>query len=516
MSEKVYQVSELNEAARDLLETGFSRISVEGEISNLSRPASGHLYFSLKDAQASIACALFKGSRFALRMDWTEIANGVQVRLQGRVSLYTPRGQYQLIAAQMEPAGLGALEREYQLRLQRLQAEGLFAAETKREPPRRAMRIGVITSPSGAAVHDVLNTLKRRNPAAQIVIYPCMVQGKEAPAQIIAALQAANRRQECEVLLLVRGGGSLEDLWAFNDEALARAVAASVLPVISGVGHEVDTTLADFAADRRAATPTAAAEMVSPPVADEVLRLQRRRQQLSQDLARLIRQQRFATQQLQARLLRQDPRRQVEQRQQRADELQGRLQQAMQRHLQQADWQQRHLAQRLALCHPDKRLGSERQRLGRWAQSLRAHQPVRRLESERRAAAEKERRLLAALRQRLQQERQQLQYRQERFERLQLASRVAAAQTQLRHLSLALQRRQENFQAQQQQQFAALAQRLALLNPLAVLARGYAVVENPQGEVLSRAQDVQLQEQISVRFADGEAQCRVEKVKLQS
>ncbi len=258
---EIYSVSDLNNAARDLLEGHFPLIWVEGEISNLARPASGHIYFSLKDANAQLRCAMFKMRN---RQVTFRPENGQQVLVRGRLSLYPARGDYQLIAEHMEEAGDGALRRQFDLLKQRLHAEGLFDTASKQELPALPTRLGVITSPSGAAIRDILSVLKRRFPGIPVLIYPVPVQGTEAPPAIVAALQNADKRNECDLLILARGGGSLEDLWAFNDEIVARAIHACEIPVVSAIGHEVDFTIADFVADLRAPTPSAAAELVSP------------------------------------------------------------------------------------------------------------------------------------------------------------------------------------------------------------------------------------------------------------
>ena len=244
-----------------------ARFWVEAEISNFSRPSSGHWYFSLKDANAQVRCAMFRQRNMLCAFT---ARDGQKVLVRARIGLYEPRGEFQLIVEHMEDAGLGALKRQFEELRARLKAEGLFSAERKRPLPALPRRIGVITSPSGAAVRDILHVLARRFPAVAVMIYPVAVQGAQASAEIIAALELACRRAECDVLILARGGGSLEDLWAFNDERLARAIVASSIPVVSGVGHEIDFTIADFAADVRAPTPSAAAELVVPD-ADEWL-----------------------------------------------------------------------------------------------------------------------------------------------------------------------------------------------------------------------------------------------------
>jgi exodeoxyribonuclease VII large subunit len=260
-TEAAITVSQLNRRVKTLLEQGIARLWVEGEISNLSRPASGHIYFSLKDDSAQVSAAWFRQRQ---RGPALEFKNGDQVLAFGRVSIYEARGNYQLIVEQLEPAGEGVLKRRFEALKKKLLAEGLFDESRKQPLPTLPERIGVITSPSGAAVRDIVSVLGRRFPAVPVVIYPAAVQGDAAPGELIAALATAVRRNECDVLIIGRGGGSLEDLWAFNDEQLARAIADCPLPVISAVGHEVDFTIADFVADVRAATPSGAAEMVVP------------------------------------------------------------------------------------------------------------------------------------------------------------------------------------------------------------------------------------------------------------
>jgi exodeoxyribonuclease VII large subunit len=257
----ILTVSKLNRAARYLLEDNFLLVWVEGEISNLTIASSGHMYFSLKDEGAQIRCALFRMSAQKLAF---QPKNGMQVLLRGRVSLYEARGDYQLIAEEMEEAGDGALQRAFEALKSRLAEEGLFEIVHKKSLPSLPQRIGVITSPTGAAIRDILSVLKRRFASIPIIIYPVLVQGAEAAGQIAQALKLANQREECDVLILSRGGGSLEDLWPFNEEIVARAIYDSQIPIISGIGHEIDFTIADFVADHRAPTPSAAAELVSP------------------------------------------------------------------------------------------------------------------------------------------------------------------------------------------------------------------------------------------------------------
>lgn len=270
--------SQLNALARSLLEDTFPLVEIEGEICNLSRPASGHLYLALKDRHAQVRCALFKPKSQWLRF---KPADGMQVLGRGRVTLYEPRGEYQLILEHLEPAGEGALRRAFEELKARLAAEGLFDSARKRPLPASIHRLGVLSSPSGAAIHDVLTVIARRFPLLPVELLPVPVQGKEAAAQIRAMLQRADASGRYDVLLLTRGGGSLEDLASFNDESLARAIVACRTPVVCAVGHEIDFSIADFVADLRAATPSAAAELLTPDAAElrsQLLALQRRLQ----------------------------------------------------------------------------------------------------------------------------------------------------------------------------------------------------------------------------------------------
>jgi exodeoxyribonuclease VII large subunit len=259
--ENIYTPSELNHEARLHLEAGFGRIWIEGEISNLSKPSSGHIYFSLKDEKAQISCAMFRSNSYGLGFS---PENGMLVRARGRVSLYEARGNYQLIADAMQRSGEGLLRAKFELLKNNLASEGLFNEEHKQSLPAYPLHIAVITSPSGAALRDILNVLQRRWPLAAVRVYGVPVQGNEAAPAIVKALEAANQHQWADIIITGRGGGSLEDLWAFNEEIVARAVFASGIPVVSAVGHEIDFSISDFVADMRAPTPSAAAELISP------------------------------------------------------------------------------------------------------------------------------------------------------------------------------------------------------------------------------------------------------------
>jgi len=276
----VLSVSQLLRSARDMLERRFPLQWIAGEISNLRPAASGHLYFTIKDESAQVDCVMFRSRAAAL--DW-EPADGLRVEVRALVTLYEPRGRFQLNVEGMRRAGLGPLYERFLKLKEKLEREGLFDPDAKRPIPAHPKQIGVVTSLAAAALRDVITTLRRRNPSIPVVVYPAPVQGEGAAAKLVQALARANARAECDVLLLVRGGGSIEDLWQFNEEALARAIRASAIPVVAGVGHETDFTIADFAADERAPTPTAAAELVSPS-------LEALRQRIAQTALRISRQ----------------------------------------------------------------------------------------------------------------------------------------------------------------------------------------------------------------------------------
>lgn len=387
--------TQLNNDIRHALERGFPLLWVEGEISNLARPASGHWYFSLKDAGAQVRCAMFRNRNMLLRF---RPENGAKVLVRARLTVYEPRGEYQLMVDHMEEAGHGALQRAFEELKAKLQAEGLFEAERKRPLPHLPRRIGVVTSPTGAAIRDVLSTLARRFPLAEVILYPTQVQGADAPEQIVRALALAGGRAECDVLLLVRGGGSLEDLMAFNDERVARAVAASPIPVVCGVGHEVDFTIADFAADVRAPTPTGAAELVTPDQRDWLRRLNQLEARIEQTTRRRLAQHAARQEWLARRLQQLHPGQKLRQQAQRLDELEMRLSRATRVHLRHREHDLAKLHARLREHSPQARivslgnrndalrhrleragtglLGTKRQRLAELGRALNAVSPL--------------------------------------------------------------------------------------------------------------------------------------------
>jgi exodeoxyribonuclease VII large subunit len=318
---EIFSVSQLNQQVRGLLEYALPFVWVEGEISNLRAPGSGHLYFSLKDNNAQVRCALFR-NRYQPQV--LQAKDGMQVLVRARVSLYEERGDFQLIVEEIEEIGDGALRRAFEQLKKQLSAQGLFDQDTKRPLPKLPRCIGVVTSPTGAAIRDILSVLKRRFPAIPVIIYPTQVQGSLAADQIVQALAIANKRKECDVIILTRGGGSLEDLWPFNEERVARAVYDSEIPIVSGVGHEIDTTIADFVADQRAATPSAAAELVSPDSSEWLMTVTRLELRLTQMLQQELRHLNLIVEQLGKRLP--HPRQRLQDQAQRLDSLEQRLQ----------------------------------------------------------------------------------------------------------------------------------------------------------------------------------------------
>ncbi|NMP02715.1 exodeoxyribonuclease VII large subunit [Pseudoalteromonas arctica] len=354
-SQAVYTVSRLNREIRTILEQGFASLVLTGEISNFITPASGHWYFSLKDDKAQIKAAMWRGNN---RNQSYRPVNGAQVTVKARVSLYEPRGDYQLIVEHMEPAGEGQLKQEFDALKMRLAAEGLFSSAHKQPLPQNINRIGVITSATGAAIKDILTVLKRRAPQLEVIIYPAMVQGKEAHVHLINQIELANARDEVDVLILGRGGGSLEDLWCFNHEQLARAIFKSELPIVSAVGHEIDTTISDYVADVRAATPSAAAELVSPNTQELHNKITQLVNRLSNAFKHGIADNRALATQLQHRLNLCHPRNQLNQKSQRLDELSIALQQAMRNRLYQQERTLNNLTPRLMRQSPDKKLAT--------------------------------------------------------------------------------------------------------------------------------------------------------------
>ncbi|VTP12492.1 Exodeoxyribonuclease 7 large subunit [Phytobacter ursingii] len=378
-SPAIFTVSRLNQTVRSLLEREMGQVWITGEISNFTQPASGHWYFTLKDDTAQVRGAMFRNSN---RRVTFRPQHGQQVLVRASVTLYDPRGDYQIIVESMQPAGEGLLQQKYEQLKAALSAEGLFDQQFKQPLPTPAHCIGVITSKTGAALHDILHVLKRRDPSLPVVIYPTAVQGDDAPGQIVRAIELANARQECDVLIVGRGGGSLEDLWSFNDERVARAIFASRIPVVSAVGHETDVTIADFVADLRAPTPSAAAEIVSRNQTELLRQIQSSQQRLEMAMDFFIanRTRRFT--QLNHRLQQQHPQLRLARQHTVLEKLRQRMRVALDNQLKQATVRQRRVGQRLNQQNPQPRIWRAQTRIQqleyRLAESLRTQLGVTR------------------------------------------------------------------------------------------------------------------------------------------
>lgn len=357
LDREVLSVSQLNNRARLLLEDVFAGIWVEGEISNLARPASGHIYFTLKDSQAQVRCALFRQNAARVRQ---ALRDGLAVKVRGKVSLFEGRGDYQLILDAVEPAGDGALRLAFEALKEKLGAEGLFSTERKIALPAHPKRIGIVTSPTGAVIRDIISVFRRRAPQVELNLIPTAVQGREATAQIVRALQRADA-QGYDALILARGGGSLEDLWCFNEEVVARAVAACVTPIVSAVGHETDVSIADFVADVRAPTPSAAAELLAPDSSELVQRLHNLQRRLALHMQGRLARERLRLEGASRRL--RHPGERLRQQAQRLDDLDMRLRRAFNQQLANQRERLARLDARLAAQHPGRSLALLRQRL---------------------------------------------------------------------------------------------------------------------------------------------------------
>lgn len=349
----IFTVSRLNQTVRLLLEQEMGHVWISGEISNFTQPSSGHWYFTLKDDTAQVRCAMFRNSN---RRVTFRPQHGQQVLVRANITLYEPRGDYQIIVESMQPAGEGLLQQKYEQLKAKLQAEGLFDQQHKQPLPSPAHCVGVITSKTGAALHDILHVLKRRDPSLPVIIYPTAVQGDDAPGQIVRAIELANARQECDVLIVGRGGGSLEDLWSFNDERVARAIFNSAIPVVSAVGHETDVTIADFVGDLRAPTPSAAAEIVSRNQLELLRQIQHGQQRLEMAMDYYIanRTRRFT--QLHHRLQQQHPQLRLARQQTVLERLRQRMNFALENKIKQANQRQQRVSQRLSQQTPQPRI----------------------------------------------------------------------------------------------------------------------------------------------------------------
>ena len=363
----IYTVGRLNQKIRETLLHNFASVWVEGEISNFVCAASGHFYFSIKDDDSQIRCAMFRGDNRELKF---ELENGLLVQLQARIELYEKRGDLQLIVKHVEAAGGGKLQLEFERLKQKLHKEGLFDESLKQEIPAYPLTVGVITSETGAALKDVISVLRKRFPIVHLIVYPTLVQGDRAPEEIRRALETAERRYEVEVLLLVRGGGSIEDLWAFNDEAVARTIAACKLPVVAGIGHEIDFTIADFVCDRRAPTPSAAAEYISPDKNELIQELNVINKNLCTEMTRTLKQKLEFIKLMEAELAKSHPKHQLQNYAQQLDELSRRLMPTIKNYLYLHDRQLEHQRSLLLSNTPIKYMEMYADKLASHAKAL--------------------------------------------------------------------------------------------------------------------------------------------------
>jgi len=476
----IYAVSRLVREARGVLEGSFPLLWVEGEISNLAMPGSGHIYFTLKDEAAQVRCAMFKGRNRQLRFI---PENGMQVLLRVRVTLYEGRGEFQLVVEHMEEAGSGALQRAYEALKHRLGEAGLFDAAHKKPLPIMPKTIGVVSSPDGAAVHDILTVLKRRFPAVNVIIYPVAVQGTDSATQIAQAIALADQRQECDLLIVGRGGGSLEDLWSFNEEKVAQAIFACQLPIISAVGHEVDFTIADFVADVRAATPSAAAELAVPDAQQWLQKLQGHCRRLTLIMTHYLHNEQRHLQHLQRSLP--QPKVVVHQQMQRLDRLEKQLHQSWQQGIKQHYQTLNYWSVRLK--HPQATIATQRYRL-----NLLQHR-LRRIIGQQQDKLTKHQR---DLHQRLQLRSPLPVLKQQQLQFGQLQTRLHHAMTQ------AMRVKQAYFQQQ--------IRTLSAVSPLNTLERGYSITTDMTGEVLRCASSVKLGQSVQVQLQQGQLICKIE------
>ncbi|HEX7381603.1 MAG TPA: exodeoxyribonuclease VII large subunit [Nevskiaceae bacterium] len=488
-SRKAYSVSGLVQALRQVLETGFPTVWLEGELSNFSRPASGHWYFSLKDAHAQLRCAMFRSDNRRVRAVPQE---GDQVLARGRVTVYDRRGDLQLICDHLEPAGIGALQREFERLKQRLEAEGLFDPARRRPIPPRPHRIGVITSGTGAALQDIVNTLRRRWPLAELCLRATPVQGAAAAPGIVAALAALPRQATVEVIILARGGGSLEDLWAFNEEAVARAVRGCAVPVITGVGHETDFTIADFAADLRAPTPTAAAERASPDAAELAAHVLKLESRVVSVATRGLERKADAAASLARRLARQHPRRFIQNAAQALDDALARLRLAAWRRHAALQAQLQANVRRVAAQHPRRRLAEQTRSLVSLQQRL-----VNRAEQQLRTSSQR----WTLARHRLSTRRPTVPVKSRRAKNEELTRRLAQATRRQLDRSRAHLKRNRTL--------------LASLGPDAVLARGFAIATDASGALIRDAATQTRGAEIALRLQRGRLHTTVRAVEPQ-
>ncbi|URL02725.1 exodeoxyribonuclease VII large subunit [Avibacterium sp. 20-126] len=504
----IYSVSQLNQQARQLLEGQLGLVWLTGEISNFTQPVSGHWYLTLKDENAQVRCAMFrmKNLRVSFRPQ-----NGMQVLVRASVSLYEPRGDYQLIIDTMQPAGEGLLQQQFEALKMKLAAEGLFAQNLKKNLPHFSRKVGVVTSPTGAALQDILHILQRRDPSLAVVIYPTAVQGKDATAEIVQMIELANRRQEVDVLIVGRGGGSLEDLWCFNEEAVARAIFNSVIPVISAVGHETDITIADFVADVRAPTPSAAAELVSRDQQELLQQLGYKRQHLEMALDRCFNEKRQALNQLVWRLQNRHPQIQFNQQKAQLEQLAYRLQFAMQREVEKLQQQIAVQHQRLHLAIA-RNLATKKEYSQRLRQRLQHCHPQTQLNQRKAHIQQLGYGLKLAIQGYFTKKQQNFTALNERLHNNPLPYRLQKQAQHLQQLNVRLAFSTEKQLANKQGCFSTLCQQLDGLSPLKILSRGYSISENEQGIAITQSRQVKVGERVKTQLMNGIIYSRVEQI----
>ncbi|MBV7387410.1 exodeoxyribonuclease VII large subunit [Pasteurellaceae bacterium TAE3-ERU1] len=490
MAEMIYSVSQLNQRAKNVLESQLGRVWLTGEISNFVQPISGHWYLTLKDEQAQVRCAMFRNTnaRVTFRPE-----NGMQVLVRAQVSMYAPRGDYQLIIDSMQPAGDGLLQQKFDKLKRTLAAEGLFDQQFKQSLPHFCNTVGVVTSKSGAALHDILNILARRSPMTRVIIYPTQVQGQSAASEIAEAIALANARDEVDVLIVGRGGGSLEDLWCFNEEVVARAIFASRLPIISAVGHETDVTIADFVADLRAPTPSAAAELVSQ---DKQALTQQLANQLQNLFIAFDRQSERLRGQLNTLLLRLNH--------QHPNRLLG------EQHTALCHWMQRlQSAVKLTLNQSTQRMALANQRLG-------AQHPKRQLQAQADKLTQAHHQLKSAVLRQLQQATQRQRYLNQRLAATPLSLQLRQTQQRLAQSNAALQSAMQRQLNVRSQQFSDKVRMLDNLSPLKVLTRGYSITLDVKGNSVKSAVALRPGDVITTRLMAGQVTSQVVSVQKKS
>jgi exodeoxyribonuclease VII large subunit len=483
---KIITVTKLNRFAKQVLESEIGQVWVSGEISNFTRAASGHWYFTLKDNNAQVRTAMFKGAN--QKLSFTP-KHGDKVIVRANISLYEARGDYQLIAMSMEPEGLGKLKQAFEALKAQLNEEGLFAQETKQSLPTNIAKIGVVTSPTGAAVHDILHVLQRRNPAIEVIIYPSMVQGDGAANTVAEQIVKANERNEVDVLVVGRGGGSLEDLFAFNEEIVARAIFASSLPIVSAVGHEVDVTIADFVADVRAATPSAAAELLSTDRLELTKHLNTRKQMLMRAMLDTQSRSKEKAGGLYSRLLTQHPAKKLEQNNQAFDYLYARLQQQ----------------------HPSKQINAQKQALAYLEKRLNAQQPSILLAQHQQSLASTHQRLQQAITQKINKAKQIQATQAKAILYLSPDKKIKDEQRKCNELYSDLLNAIKANVDNSQRRLASVSAVLNTVSPLATLSRGYSITM--QNDLLLKSVDkVKIDQEVTSKLKDGEIVSKVTKV----